>query len=158
MPIATRPVTPDDLELICRHREQMFRDSNAPGRTDDTLSAMTAAFRIWLEPRLKDGRYFGYIAEEDGAAVAGIGLMVIDWPPHPSHPQEDRRGYVLNVFVEPSHRRRGLGRLLMELGEAEIARRGVSFAILHATQMGKPVYEATGWARTSEMSKLLKPV
>jgi GNAT superfamily N-acetyltransferase len=158
VPIATRPVTPGDLELICRHREQMFRDSNAPGRTDDTLSAMTAAFRIWLEPRLKDGRYFGYIAEEDGAAVAGIGLMVIDWPPHPSHPQEDRRGYVLNVFVEPSHRRRGLGRLLMELGEAEIARRGVSFAILHATQMGKPVYEATGWARTSEMSKLLKPV
>jgi GNAT superfamily N-acetyltransferase len=131
----------------------MFRASNAPGRAEDDLRAMTAAFRQWLEPRLKDGRYFGYIAEIEGAAVAGIGLMIIDWPPHPSHPQEDKRGYVLNVFVEPTHRGRGLARMLMQLGEAEIGRRGVSFAILHATRMGRPLYEKIGWAQTSEMSK-----
>jgi GNAT superfamily N-acetyltransferase len=114
---------------------------------------MTVAFRQWVAPRLKDGSYFGYIAEEGGAAVAGIGLMIIDWPPHPSHPQEDKRGYVLNVFVEPAQRGRGLARTLMQLGEAEIARRGVSFAILHATRMGRPLYEKIGWAQTSEMSK-----
>ena len=151
--VTTRPVTPGDLDLICRHREEMFRASNAPGRTDDILREMTAAFRVWLEPRLQDGSYFGYIAEEDGAAIGGIGLMIIDWPPHPSHPNEDRRGYVLNVFVEPSHRGRGLAKMLMQLGEAEFARRGVSFAILHATQMGRPLYEKIGWAQTSEMSK-----
>jgi GNAT superfamily N-acetyltransferase len=151
--VTTRPVGPDDLDLVCRHREEMFRASNAPGRAEDDLRAMTAAFRQWLEPRLKDGRYFGYIAEIEGAAVAGIGLMIIDWPPHPSHPQEDKRGYVLNVFVEPTHRGRGLARMLMQLGEAEIGRRGVSFAILHATRMGRPLYEKIGWAQTSEMSK-----
>jgi ribosomal protein S18 acetylase RimI-like enzyme len=156
VPITTRPVTPGDLDLICRHREEMFRASNAPGRTDEILGAMTAAFRVWLEPMLQDGTYCGYLAEEDGVAVAGIGLMIIDWPPHPSHPKEGSRGYVLNVFVEPSHRRRGVAKMLMQLGEAEFARRGVSFAVLHATQMGKPVYEATGWAQTSEMSKLIK--
>jgi ribosomal protein S18 acetylase RimI-like enzyme len=155
--ITTRPVTPGDLELICRHREEMFRASNAPGRTDEILRAMTDAFRDWVAPLLNDGSYCGYIAEEDGVAVAGIGLMIIDWPPHPSHPKEGRRGYVLNVFVEPSHRRKGLGKMLMQLGEAEFARRGVSFAVLHATQMGKPVYEAIGWSQTSEMSKLIKP-
>jgi predicted acetyltransferase len=84
--------------------------------------------------------------------------MLIDWPPHPSHPQEDKRGYVLNVFVEPSHRKRGLAKMLMSLGEAELARRGASFAILHATRMGRSIYEAIGWAQTSEMSKLLKRV
>jgi GNAT superfamily N-acetyltransferase len=151
--LTTRPVTPDDLELVCRHREEMFRASNAPGRTEQDLRTMTAAFRQWVAPRLQDGRYFGYIAEQEGAAAGGIGLMIIDWPPHPSHPQEDKRGYVLNVFVEPSHRGRGLARTLMQLGEAEIARRGVSFAILHATRMGRPLYERIGWAQTSEMSK-----
>jgi GNAT superfamily N-acetyltransferase len=151
--VTTRLVTPDDLDLVCRHREEMFRASNAPGRTGDDLRTMTVAFRQWVAPRLKDGRYFGYIAEEGGAAVAGIGLMIIDWPPHPSHPQEDKRGYVLNVFVEPAQRGRGLARTLMQLGEAELARRGVSFAILHATRMGRPLYEKIGWAQTSEMSK-----
>jgi ribosomal protein S18 acetylase RimI-like enzyme len=154
--VTTRPVRLDDLELICRHREEMFRASNAPGRSDEILRAMTASFRVWIEPRLGDGSYFGYIAEQDGAAVAGIGLMIIDWPPHPSHPNEDKRGYVLNVFVEPTHRRRGLAKMLMGLGEAEIARRGASFAILHATRMGRLLYEQTGWTQTAEMSKQVK--
>jgi len=154
--VTTRPVSLGDLDLICRHREEMFRASNAPGRSDEVLSAMTRSFRVWIEPRLRDGSYFGYIAEEDGAVVAGIGLMIIDWPPHPSHPNEDKRGYVLNVFVEPSRRKRGLATMLMRLGEAEITRRGVSFAILHATRMGRPLYEQTGWTQTVEMSKQLK--
>ena len=154
--VTTRPVSLGDLDLICRHREEMFRASNAPGRSDEVLSAMTRSFRVWIEPRLRDGSYFGYIAEEDGAVVAGIGLMIIDWPPHPSHPNEDKRGYVLNVFVEPSRRKRGLATRLMRLGEAEITRRGVSFAILHATRMGRPLYEQTGWTQTVEMSKQLK--
>jgi len=153
--MTTRPVTPRDLDLVCRHREEMFRASNAPSRTDDILKAMTAAFRIWAEPRLKDATYFGYIVEDAGAPIAGIGLMVIEWPPHPSHPLEDRRGYVLNVFVEPSHRRRGLGKMLMELGEAEFRKRGVSYGVLHATRMGKPLYERMGWSATSEMAKIL---
>jgi GNAT superfamily N-acetyltransferase len=154
--VTTRPVNPVDLDLICRHREDMFRASNAPGRSEELLRVMTASFRVWIEPRLRDGSYFGYIAEEDSAAVGGIGLMIIDWPPHPSHPREDKRGYVLNVYVEPSHRKRGLGKMLMDLGEAEIAKRGVSFTILHATRMGRPLYEQTGWTQTSEMSKQVK--
>jgi ribosomal protein S18 acetylase RimI-like enzyme len=149
----TRPVRPDDLELICRHREAMFRESNAPGRSDDMLRTMTASFRSWLGPRLRDGSYFGSIVEEGGKAIAGIGLMLIDWPPHPSHPAEDKRGYVLNVYVEPAHRGRGLAKMLMREAEAEFARRGVSFAILHATRMGRPLYEKIGWAQTAEMSK-----
>jgi predicted acetyltransferase len=63
---------------------------------------------------------------------------------------------VLNVFVEPSHRGRGVAKMLMQLGEEEFATRGVSFAILHATRMGRPLYEKTGWAQTSEMSKQMQ--
>ena len=116
---------------------------------------MNVAFRIWLQPRLKDGSYFGFIVEDAGTPVAGIGLMVIDWPPHPSHPQEDKRGYVLNLFVEPLYRQRGLGNMLMALGEADFRKRGVSYGVLHATRMGKALYERMGWAGTSEMAKLL---
>ena len=132
----------------------MFRASNAPGRTDEILREMTAAFRVWAEAdACVTAATLATSPRRTERAVAGIGLMVIDWPPHPSHPNEDRRGYVLNVFVEPSHRRQGLAKMLMQLGEAEFARRGVSFAILHATQMGRPLYEKIGWAQTSEMSK-----
>jgi predicted acetyltransferase len=45
----------------------------------------------------------------------------------------------------------------MALAEAEFAQRGVDFAILHATQAGRPIYERDGWRQTSEMSKVLSP-
>jgi ribosomal protein S18 acetylase RimI-like enzyme len=153
--LKTRGLTAADMDLICRHREEMFRASSAPGRTEEVLRTMTMHFREWLTPRLADGSYFGFIVEDDGNPVAGIGLMLIDWPPHPSHPDQDKRGYVLNVFVEPDYRRRGLGKFLMDAGDAELIRRGVVFCVLHATRMGTPLYEHLGWSKTSEMSKSL---
>lgn len=113
---------------------------------------MADPFREWLAPRLADGRYFGWIVEEGGAPVAGLGMMEIDWPPHPLHPREARRGYILNVYVEPGFRRRGLARLLMETAQEEARRRGIGYAILHATDQGRALYEALGWTDTAEMA------
>ncbi|MEK7321210.1 MAG: GNAT family N-acetyltransferase [Pseudomonadota bacterium] len=149
-----RTIGVDDLDLICQHREAMFREAGfAPG----TLRTMTDHFRAWLRPRLADGSYFGFLLTDAGRPVAGIGLMLVDWPPHPAHPTQDRRGYVLNVYVEPTRRRRGLAQQLMALAEAEFARRGVEFAVLHATEAGRPLYQRSGWNQTSEMSKVIAP-
>lgn len=148
--LVARRLGPYDLELICMHRETMFLEA---GGDPSKLRMMTRHFRPWLQPRLLDGRYYGFALMDAEQPVAAIGLMSIEWPPHPSHPTQDLRGYVLNVFVEPSYRRRGLASSLMKLGEAEFAQRGIGFAILHATQVGKPVYEGLGWTATSEMAK-----
>lgn len=147
-----RTLRTNDLDLVCQHREEMFRDA---GKSDDVLMLMTEHFREWVKPRLLDGSYFGYVMLDDDAPIAGIGLMLIDWPPHPAHPTQDKRGYVLNVFVEPDYRNRGLARELMNLAEAEFVRRGVSYAVLHATEKGKPLYQGIGWNGTTEMAKTL---
>lgn len=141
-----------DREMICHHREAMFLEA---GGDAQKLQQMTEHFRPWLVPRLADGRYYGFVVLEGDAPAAAIGLMSIEWPPHPAHPDTDQRGYVLNVYVEPEYRRRGLASKLMLLGEAEFARRGLGFAILHATEVGRPVYQALGWAGTAEMAKVL---
>jgi GNAT superfamily N-acetyltransferase len=147
-----RAITARDLELICRHREEMFLDAGSP-KAD--LADMTEHFRLWLAPRLADGSYFGFVATSYDVPIASIGLMVIDWPPHPSHPTQSERGYVLNVFVEPDFRRQGLASRLMRRAEAEFVKRGVQFAILHATEKGHPLYRALGWNTTSEMARAL---
>lgn len=152
--MVARAVRADDLELICRHREDMFRDA---GSDAAELRAMTEHFRPWLAQRLADGSYFGFILSCDDAPVGGVGLMLIDWPPHPLHPSDDRRGYVLNLFVEPDHRRRGLARRLMQLAEQELARRGVALLVLHATEKGRPLYAGLGWSASSEMVKPVSP-
>lgn len=148
-----RPLGPNDLELVCRHREEMFREA---GRSHDTLNEMREPFRSWLEPMLARAAYFGFVAELEGQPIGGIGLMVIEWPPHPAHPLDARRGYVLNVFVEPEHRGRGVARALMAASDEEFATRRLSYAILHPTDAGRFLYERIGWSATSEMAKRIR--
>jgi hypothetical protein len=92
----TRPVARSDISLICLHREHMFREASI---SDDNLAAMAAPFRQWLERRLGNGAYFGFVVEEEGRPIAAIGLMVIDWPPHPAHPADDQSVYLHNLFI-----------------------------------------------------------
>ncbi len=156
MTLTTRPVDSDDLELICEQRERLFRESNAPGRTEEIIKTQTAHYRPWLAQRLRDGSYFGFVVEDAGKPVGGIGLLLIDWAPHPSHPTQDKRGYVSNVFVEPTHRRLGIAKMLMKMADAEFKRRGIGFVALHATRIARPLYEQLGWAATNEMTKTLR--
>lgn len=149
-----RPVAPSDLNLIARHRSAMFRDS---GRPEDVVQAMEEPFCRWLKPRLADERYFGWIVEEDGNAVAGIGMLELDWPPHPNHPLEARRGCILNVYVEPDYRRRGIARRMMERARKEAEARGLTYLVLHATAEGRILYEALGWTDTAEMALSIAP-
>ena len=144
-----RPLCAADLDLVCGHRERMFREASF---SEEVLAAMAGPFRQWLRPRLEDGRYLGWIAEADKVPVGGIGFVIIDWPPHPSHPALDRRGYILNLFLEPMHRRAGLAKRIMALATAEIKRQGITFMVLHATELGRPVHERLGWSPTTEMA------
>jgi len=148
-----REVRPSDLDLICQHRERMFREADFP---EDAPARMAEPFRRWLAPRLEDRRYFGWIVERDGVAVAGLGMTVIDWPPHPLHPTQDVRGYILNVFVEPAHRGAGLAGRMMRMANDEAQRRGIDLMVLHATRLGRPVYERLGWEPTTEMATTVK--
>ncbi|WP_239503933.1 hypothetical protein [Stenotrophomonas maltophilia] len=76
--LEVRQIRASDLDVICAHREAMFRES---GRTEEVLRAMAAPFRAWLAPRLASGEYFGHVLADKGRTIAGIGLMLIDWPP-----------------------------------------------------------------------------
>ena len=152
-----REIQPGDLDTICRHRARMFLDS---GRPEPAVVAMAEPFRRWLEPRLLDGTYFGWLVEDadvPGAVIGGLGMMELDWPPHPLHPSDARRGYILNVYVEPEFRRRGIAAELMQKAREDAVRRKLSYLILHATADGQPLYRGLGWTPTAEMALSITP-
>ncbi|MEP0519785.1 MAG: GNAT family N-acetyltransferase [Hyphomicrobiales bacterium] len=150
-----RDIVPEDVDLICAHRHAMFAASGKPREVE--LAQMAAPFREWLVPKLSDGSYFGFVTEFENVPIASIGLMKIEWPPHPLHPTSDYRGYVLNMFVEPEFRKRGIARNLLDLSDAAFAERNIQYAVLHATSMGRSLYEKNGWAPAPEMAKIINP-
>ena len=149
MDVVTRRMTSRDVECVCRQRSAMYREA---GRPLEAIEAAEEPFRRWLQPKLKDGSYMGWAMEVGGVVIAGAGLILLDWPPHPLHPAESRRGYLLNVWVDVEHRGRGLAKRLVLAVQAEARRFGVGYMTLHASDLGRPVYERMGWMATDEMA------
>jgi GNAT superfamily N-acetyltransferase len=145
----TRSATVADAALITAHRRAMF--ASMPHPNDSVLNTMSHNFEPWVRERLGDGRYLGWIIEESGCVAGSAGLLFIDWPPHPLHPESDKRAYVLNVYVEPAFRKRGFAHELIVRSLAEARQRGIHVVTLHSSDAGRPVYQKLGFHATSEM-------
>jgi ribosomal protein S18 acetylase RimI-like enzyme len=87
---------------------------------------------------------------EDGRVVAGVGLWLIEWPPHLIG-LAPHRGYILNVYTHPGHRRQGLAKQLTQASMDWCREHGIDFVFLHASKEGRPVYEQLGFQEGSEM-------
>ena len=126
----------------------MFVDSGQA--ESETMDRMFVNFVVWVRPRLADGRYLGWLAEEDGAVVGGAGVWLMDFPPHFLDP-EPVRAYLLNFYVAPTARGRGLAETLLKTTVEDAKQRGIKVVSLHASHMGRPIYERNGFVGTNEM-------
>lgn len=142
-----RLATLEDAAAITRHRERMFLDM---GLEPERVVPLRSAVQAWLTAALADGRYVGLLGEDEGDVIGGAGLTWPDLPPAPRVPTA-KRAYLLNVYVEPTHRGRGVAKRLVQSAIDEARARGVTELALHASQAGRPLYEKLGFAATNEM-------
>lgn len=147
--LATRTATAADAALIAFHRHAMF--SSMGGFDESVLETLRRASEPWTARMIEAGKYLGWMIFDDQQPVASAGLLILDWPPHPFDPTGETRAYLLNVFVDPAYRRRGLARSLIELSLAEARRRNIRVVSLHASREGAPLYEHLGFKTTNEM-------
>ena len=127
----------------------MFAD--AGDAEEPVLDVMSRSFLPWVRRMLAEDKYVGWITRDGDRPVASAGLLVLDWAPHFRDREGEQRGYVLNVFVEPEYRRRGLAQALVRLCLEETRRRGIRVVALHATKAGQHVYEKLGFQCSNEM-------
>lgn len=150
-----RPAVVSDAAVIARHRVAMFRDMGQVP-TDELGAQLLQASTSALEALLREGSYIGYLAvAEDQQVIGGAGAHV-----RPQLPRISRDGtYVatrpvpllVNVYTEPQCRRRGIARALVVELMRWATEQGVDQVVLHASDEGRPLYAALGFAATNEM-------
>jgi GNAT superfamily N-acetyltransferase len=144
-----QPGTLDDVETIVAHRREMFHEMGY--RDEDALDKMRDAFRPWLTRKMQNGEYLAWFAvDRDGAIAAGLGLWLMNWPPHMLGPGPWRAN-ILNVYTRPESRRNGLARRLAETAIDWCRANQISTVILHASDAGRRLYESMGFKSTNEM-------
>jgi GNAT superfamily N-acetyltransferase len=143
----------DDVETVVAQRRAMFFDAGF--RDEQKLDAMSAAFRPWLQGKMRAGEYKAWFAIDAGGAIAaGLGLWLMDWPPHMIGPGP-WRGNILNVYTRPDSRRLGLARRLMDTALAWCRVNQVRAVILHSSEEGRHLYETMRFQPTNEMRIVL---
>jgi len=143
-----RPSTLADLETHVAHRIAMFRDMEMG--SEEGLKRMADAFRHQLRSWLVTGQCRGLVLEDQGRTIASVLMLLKDTVPTPVTPLSVR-GYLFNVYTEPTHRRRGLAARLTDAA-LDLARElGVEIMELHASLEAEGMYQRMGFVPTSEM-------
>ena len=148
-----RQATPNDLPEILHHRRGMYE---AMGYTDaNALSSMQSNCAPYVRAALADGSFRGWLAVLGERVIAGGAILINPWPSHP-YDLECRRATILNVYVEPEFRRKGIARRLMQTMIDWCREKGFATVYLHASNDGRPLYETLGFEPTTEMRLKLR--
>jgi len=151
-----RPAQSSDVEILAHHRSAMFHDMGqlAP----EAQGALTAATASYLRTAMPAGNYLAWVAEdgaEPGTIIGGAGAQLRPIMPRPragaAGLELGPEAIVLNVYVEPAWRRRGVAAALMRTLLADLADRGIRRIVLHASDEGRQLYERLGFTATNEM-------
>ncbi len=152
--IRIRSATTADAAVLARHRARMFVDMGRLQEGSATEREIVAATERMLAVAIPSGEWTAWIAEADGAPVGGIAaLLRVAWP-NPRCPGGGTTAYLLNAYVEPAFRRRGVATALVRASLDWCGARDVVFVDLHASAEGRAVYERLGFvAREGEMRR-----
>jgi len=147
-----RPATPADVEVILHHRREMFREMG--GKYRESLEQYESASRKYFEAALQDGTYVAMMAELGSEIAGGGGVLIAPWPGSPLN-FEPKRAWILNIYVEPEHRRQGLAKALTQLLIDWCRGNDFGSVALHASEYGRGLYEKLGFVPTNEMRLIL---
>ena len=145
-----------DIPLLARHRAAMFRDMGRLASLSET--SLIRATADYLSEALPRGEYLGWVAQTTSQLLEPIGGAGVQLRPILPRPRSSGDGIelgpeaiVLNVYVEPAWRRRGVGERLMQAVLTALAERNVRRIVLHASADGRRLYQRMGFVPTNEM-------
>jgi GNAT superfamily N-acetyltransferase len=151
-----RPATLDDIPALVRHRCGMFHDMGQ--LRDEARDALAEASARYYAEAMPSGEYVAWVVaprDQPDLIVAGGGVQLRRILPRTDREGNLQRpgpqGLIVNVYTEPQYRRRGLAELVMRTIIEWASQNGVASMVLHASEMGRSLYEKMGWVASNEM-------
>jgi GNAT superfamily N-acetyltransferase len=144
MAVTVRRVGPADVADWARLRVALMVSEGLTTPGTEAAGALEASIATWLGERLDSPSFGAFVALVDGRVVGSGGISVYDNPPGPG--LATREAYVMSMFTEPDARGRGIARaVLAALLDFARAAGGVDRVWLRASDVGRPVYERSGF-------------
>lgn len=153
--VLVRAASTTDDALVARLRVRFLADVRGL-QGDDLSTDVRHATVEYVTRSHASGTLRSWLAEDDGGPIGLVSLIATEVPPTPS----DTRpfdGYVINLWVSPDRRRRGVGRMLLDTVVVHARTHGFRRVNLLATEAGHPLYASAGFATNPDVLELHLP-
>lgn len=145
MSIEYKWATPDMIDLLVSTRIEVLRAANLLSENVD-MSEVATHSEAYYRDALSDATHTAILAF-DGDALVGAGGVSYYRVMPTFHNPTGRCAYIMNMYVRPAYRRRGIATAMLDLLVADARRHGAGRIGLEATNMGRPLYEKYGFIR-----------
>ncbi len=144
-----RFATVNDIDDLVRLRRLMFEWMNYSD--NDILNANDSNNKNYFAQSIPNKSFIGWLVfNKEQKAIASGGLVIDQHPPGPTNPS-GKVGYIMNISVEPNFRKRGIAKKILREILSFLKDQNISVVSLHASKMGKELYEKAGFNPTNEM-------
>jgi len=150
-----REATEEDLDALAEQRNSMYRDMN-PDLAFDPADHATR-YKAWARKLMRRKKLIPFLVTDSaGNPVAGGTVWIRENQPSPRYPVTEMP-YLMSMYTDPAYRRKGLATMIVKHAIKLARARGYPRLVLHASEMGEPVYARLGFQRTTEMRLALDP-
>lgn len=133
----------EQIDLLVSTRTEVLRAANQLDEGTD-MTEVEQASRAYYQAGLRDGSHVGYLAF-DGECFVGAGGVSYYQVMPTYHNPTGRKAYIMNMYVRPEYRHRGIATQILDILVEDARRRGTPQISLEATDMGRPLYEKYGF-------------
>ncbi len=138
-----------DLDILVRHRMKMW-ESMFPEKREQIEGSKEETAR-WISGVLGREILIPFIARAKGGRVAGSGCLLIKEDQPRPWSSQIYNPYLLSMYTEEEFRGMGVATEIVRHSIEWSKEHGYDRIVLHASRMGRSIYEKFGFEQTNEM-------
>ena len=133
----------DDIELLVFERLKFIEINE---KDNDYLTVKENCY-TYFESAFANGSCDVVLADDNGKCV-GTGIIFYYNSVPSAFNVTGKNAYVTSMYVEPEYRRRGIGMTILNKLLETAERKGYAIIMLHASEMGMPMYRKAGFTES----------
>ncbi|WP_059172393.1 GNAT family N-acetyltransferase [Bacillus sp. FJAT-27445] len=138
-----------DIEQLIKMRWDFTLEDYPAAALESDYDAFELECRVFLENAMDGGRWFIWVAEEEGRIVSHIYIELIQKVPRPGRVTRPF-AYMTNVYTVPEYRGKGIGSKLILAINEWVKDSKYEFIIVWPSEDGVPFYERNGYSHCKE--------
>jgi len=139
--VSYRLATAADIEPLVKLRLDFLAEN---GHDFSSIRTLPDDIRAYCLQAMSKGEFVVAVAEIGGAIIGVAGIIYDRRPPKVTNPK-GINAYILNVYVVPPCRRKGIATALVQILVVHAQQSGCKSASLHALPGGREVYAKIGF-------------